>query len=319
MNQISFVVDKLALHYYQAELLLFSLENFAHHPKQAILVQCVHGVDAEFLNFLSQNSYNYRIIEPFLDGKYCNKIQQLEAFNNLAEGNVMLLDTDMFVLEPLNVPEVDLFCGKIVDASNPPLHVIQNIFNEANLKINKIVDTDWKLENSQTIDSNFNGGFYYIPNKHLKLISTTWKKWATWLFNRIDLFENHNQAIHVDQIAMAMTLCEKNISYKSINSNYNCPIHSSIKLNSFNKNIPISLLHYHREITPFGILNLQYSANKYIENIWLQRNIIPYCLKGVTQNITRGTPNQRLGMVVKILRSCFLKTLIIKIASATRN
>ncbi|MGH8497734.1 MAG: hypothetical protein ACRERV_02840, partial [Methylococcales bacterium] len=162
MNIVSFVVDGFASSYYQAELLLFSLKHFARHPENEIMVQCTNTVDERFLQFLKENKYNYKMIEPFLDRKYCNKIRQLEAFYNIEEGNLFLLDTDMFALEPLGVPNVDLFCAKIVDTEKPPLTAIKRIFQQAAVELPEIVKTDWCLDNALTIATNFNGGFYYI-------------------------------------------------------------------------------------------------------------------------------------------------------------
>ncbi|MDB5118020.1 MAG: hypothetical protein JWQ79_3512 [Mucilaginibacter sp.] len=75
---ISFIVDSVPAHYYQAELLLFSLKHFAHHPEENIIVQCTKGVDPKFLDYLNHNGYKYHTIQQYLYGKFCNKIQQLD-------------------------------------------------------------------------------------------------------------------------------------------------------------------------------------------------------------------------------------------------
>lgn len=267
MNKVSFVVDNLATHYYQAELLLFSLDHFGKQSKDNILVHCTTRVDTTFLNFLKINGYQYKIIEPFLDGKYCNKIQQLEAFNNSnEEGGVFLLDTDMFVLEPLNIPDQSSFCAKNVDGPNPPLETINAIFTKANIQCPPLVDTDWILDDSRTIATNFNGGFYYIPYKYVRTLLENWKKWATWLFQKPELFENPYQIMHTDQISMALATCDSQIPYLAIASNYNCPIHFVHPQRSFNSAIPVSNLHYHREISSFGTLKKDNASNDYIRN-----------------------------------------------------
>ncbi|MFZ2726686.1 MAG: hypothetical protein WAX77_10580 [Methylococcaceae bacterium] len=261
---ISFVVDGLALHYYQAELLLFSLNHFAKHPIENIIVHCTNRVDSRFINFLKKN--NYKIIEPFLDGKYCNKIKQLDTFNDIPDANILLLDTDTFVLKPLIIPNENLFHAKIVDAENPPLTVIKRIFQQAAIELPNIINTDWHLNNALTIATNFNGGFYYIPQKYSKVLNEAWKKWAAWLFAKPELFDNHHQIIHTDQVAMALALCESQIDYYNIASNYNCPIHNATVQNSFIKELPVILLHYHRELNTFGLLKKENASNASIKS-----------------------------------------------------
>ena len=252
---ISFVVDAIPKHYFQAGLLLLSLEYFAKHPKENILVQCVNRVDKKFIHFLEKNGYRYRLIEPYLDGKYCNKLQQLEAFIGKKCDGVFLLDTDMFVLEPLLSMKNHCFAAKIVDAPNPPLPVIRRIFNAANIVLPEIVDSDWKLDNNTTIATNFNGGLYFIPSQIIEDINKKWKKWASWLYSKPELFDNDQQRIHVDQVSMAISLADSHIEYSPLSANYNFPIHLQETLCSYSPQEPIIILHYHNLITRFGLLD----------------------------------------------------------------
>ena len=264
MNVISFLVDGLSEHYYKAELLLFSLDKFAKVSKDQIIVQCTNRVDGEFLSFLTHNNYRYCVVEPYLDKKYCNKITQLEILlGEDCEGGV-LLDVDMFVLAPLDVDDTKSVGGKIVDAPVPPLPILKKIFSEAGTYIPDLADPDWVLDNAKTIETNFNGGFYYIPRGQIAEIYRLWKKWAEWLFLKPDLFENQKQRNHIDQISMALSLAESGISYKQLTSNMNFPIHYDIPLRSFQPQKVISVLHYHSLITPFGLLDeTQISNNEY--------------------------------------------------------
>ncbi len=261
---ISFVVDALDLHYYQAELLLLSLEKFGKVAKNNILVQCLDRVDKVFLDFLTDNGYKYRTIEPYLDGKYCNKLQQLEAFKDIEADGIILLDADMFVLQPFDIPNSKLVYGKTVDGPNPPLSVLKNTFHEANIDLPNIVNSDWDMKNNLTIECNFNGGFYYVPKGCIAKLSTEWRKWATWLYERSNLFETKQQSIHTDQVSMAMALTSINIPYGVLSANVNCPIHNNRTLTSFQFEKEVVLLHYHREISSFGLLNTKYAANEKI-------------------------------------------------------
>jgi len=273
--QISFVVDDLALHYYQAELLLYSLEKFGKVKKENILVQCLNRVNDEFINFLKENNYIYHIIEPYLDGKYCNKLQQLEVFKNTSFLNisgVILLDTDMFVLEPFKMPNDNIFCAKVVDAPNPKLDTLKGIFTEAKLNFPKTINSDWNIEDNEVFASNFNGGFYYIPKKYISSVSREWRKWGSWLYDRSYLFATPQQAIHTDQVSMSMAIESLNLSYYNLGANYNCPIHVDKQLMSLDINIPIKLIHYHREISQFGLLKSDNISNLHINKSIIKAN-----------------------------------------------
>jgi len=256
MKMISFVVDKLPLHYYQAELLLYSLEKNSNYTKEQIIVQCLNRVDQYFLNFLKEHKFSYVLIEPYLDGKYCNKLQQLEYFEDKDVSGVILMDTDMFVIEDFASEfNNDTICAKIVDAPNPSLKTLQNIYKAAQLSLPHHTPSDWNIPNNLTFDNNFNGGFYYIPKKHISVMNVEWKKWAEWLYAKPSLFEIPAQFIHVDQISFSLALHANRLAYNKLEANYNFPIHSSREISSFKKELPLKILHYHREINDFGILN----------------------------------------------------------------
>lgn len=257
MTQVSFVVDGLARHYYQAELLLLSLTRFGQVPMQDILVQCTTRVDAVFLAFLQAQGYSYRIIEPFLDGRYCNKLRQLEAFVGADISGVVLLDADMFVLEPLRPTGQAVFCAKVVDHPNPPLTVLQRIFAAAQVPLPPLVSTDAGLPDSTTLAGNFNGGYYAIPPHLIRPLHEGWTTWGQWLFARPELFDNPQQAIHTDQVAMALALAAGGIDHLTIPSNTNCPVHLSEDLKSFVASQPVEILHYHAQLAESGLIEAQ--------------------------------------------------------------
>lgn len=259
----SFVVDALPLHYYQAEILLYSLQKNAQIKKDRIVIHCLNRVDDFFLDFLKENNYQINIIKPFLDGKYSNKLQQLSFFQSYEKNiaGVVLLDTDMFVLNKLNLSK-DIFSAKLVDGPNPSLKTLDKIYTESGLEQPVEVQCDWKLPNARTYSNNFNGGLYCIPKKYLQIIDRSWKKWAEWLYDRTYLFSTPSEKIHIDQISMGMALVENKIKYNVLKANDNLPIHSANQLTSFQRKEPINILHYHREINEFGYLNSEKTIDK---------------------------------------------------------
>jgi len=267
LNYLSFLVDDLSLHYYQAELLLFSLEKFTSFNKNNILIHCTSRVNEEFLLFLRENNYTYKIVEPYLDGKYCNKLQQLSSFKDLNDDDaVFLVDADTFFLNDPIINTPQKIGGKVVDAPNPSLKVLTKIFNEAKLTYPKIVPTDWVMEGAYTFECNFNGGFYYIPAQKVQKADELWKKWATWLYaRRNELFETKAQQIHVDQVSFAMMVKEANFEYEVLISNNNCPIHRKTKQRLFDTTKEVSMLHYHRSLNSFGLLNTHLAINPIVD------------------------------------------------------
>ena len=252
---ISFVVDKLPAHYYQAELLLHSLEQNTSYTKETIVVQCLSRVDKEFLDYLTVNNYTFNIIEPYLDGKYCNKLQQLEYFIDKGIDGVILMDTDMFAMGDLSDICGKEIIAKRVDAPNPSLVTLQNIYKQASLATPSVVKSDWDMPNNETLENNFNGGFYYVPQHLISTMSKEWKKWGEWLYAQPELFEHKSQFIHVDQISFSLAVHANKLAYKLLSANYNFPIHSSLKIDSFEDTKEIKIIHYHREINDFGLLN----------------------------------------------------------------
>jgi hypothetical protein len=272
---LSFVVDKNPDFYYMAELLLFSLKRFAHFKKENIQIQCTEEVDQFFIDFLVANNYSYNFIKPNLDKKYCNKIHQLDYFCSKVEEKiegVLFIDTDMFFIDTISIPDKDKFCAKIVDAPNPPLKILQNIFFTANIRIPEITSTDFVIENGHTFKSNFNGGFYYIPKKYLSDLRTTWQKWATWLFSNQYLIEDSRYLNHIDQISMALSVNELNINFQHIDTNLNYPIHCEPIQKKYLKKYPIKLIHYHWLINSFGLFPIKDGMNTQVRKALIKAN-----------------------------------------------
>jgi len=255
---ISFVVDVNFLHYYQAQLLLHSLTLNTNFSKENIIVQCIEGIHQEFIDYLEEEGFKYHYISPFLDKKYCNKLQQLEYFisNDLDVESVILMDADMYVLDNA-IYELDseYIIGKVVDAPNPPLDMIKGIFHKASMMLPNLVDSDWQIPNNQTIKGNFNGGFYYIPAKYINDFNRYWKKWATWLFERQNLFTDPRYIMHIDQLSFAMALQDSAIPCNLLETNYNFPLHSKHKSNYLDNKTLVHIVHYHRQIDDFGFID----------------------------------------------------------------
>ena len=251
---ISMVVDSLPEHYYKTELLLFTLGQFAQVPAANVLVQCVDRVDAAFVRFVQESGHRTRTIAPYLDGAYCNKLQQLEGLEDELElvDGLFLLDVDMVVLGRLEPPTMDAVGGKIVDGPNPPLPVLERIFAAAGVKPPDCIPCDWGT--GPTVATNWNGGFLYVPAQLAAVVSTQWRRWGQWLFERPDLFDHPRQRGHTDQIAMALTLAAGSMPRAPIPANLNFPTHANRMPGTFNPADPVRVLHYHQGLDAFGLI-----------------------------------------------------------------
>jgi len=308
---ISMMVDALPEHYYKTELLLFSLTQFGKVPNDSIIVQCVDRVSEQFRQFVQQKGYLYRSVQPYLDGAYCNKLQQLVEINHFIQPTtgILLLDVDMIVVDTIELPVYDKILGKIVDAPNPPISVLEKIFTTAGIDLPKKVPCDWQT--GDTFETNFNGGFIYVPSVFIADVSASWRYWAAWLFARPELFESPQQRIHIDQISLAMALSNGKYPYENIPANFNFPGHTQQIPYSFQQNDPLKVLHYHWEISDFGLIQnklgdfqpTKEAVNRFNEALTKQKSIQFFShFKRDKANVTAKVEkldNQKLSTALK--------------------
>ena len=268
------VVDRCPLHPYQAENLAFTLEEYAKVPRDRIIVQCTDRVAEPVRKELVGNGYTTTIVTPYLDGKYCNKIRQLDYFVNEARSDacgVFLLDLDLVVLSSLEVGERDRVWGKVVDDAVPPLPVLERIYAEGGIAPPPIVPSDWGT--GDTLATNLNGGVLYVPLRFLPRVRAAWRKWGEFLFGRPDLFDGTRQRDHIDQIAFGMALCSEGISYRHLCANWNFPVHFPPEYpQSFQPNAVVRVVHYHACIDSFGLIDPAFKGSAEIDEAVRQAN-----------------------------------------------
>ncbi len=220
----SCVVDAKPRFEWQAFILVQSLlRNVKCDPKD-IKVHCLPGVSKSFRKTINQLSIDIVDIQPFEGSLYCNKIQQ--CFSNVFDSyeRVILLDCDLFFF---SLPSLDvdlIFSAKIVDLPNPPIGILDDVFQSASIKQPGQVPVDCSLSDEETTyENNFNGGLYIIDRKYLQQIGIAWKKQASWLLEHLDLLKNYHY--HVDQIAMSLALSELGIKSQRLATQNNFPVH----------------------------------------------------------------------------------------------
>lgn len=255
----SMVVDSQPLHPYQVHILLFTLERFGAVPRERIIVQCTERVSTVVRQTLVQKGYTVTNVAPYLDETHCNKIAQLDYFMDAITSaeepdasGIFLLDLDLAVLSPLDVPDRKVVWGKIVDDANPPLPTLERIFSAAKVEPPGIVPCDW--ESGETFSSNFNGGFLYVPLPFVARLRTGWRRWAEFLFARAELFDEPAQRKHIDQISFALAVVSERIPHSRLTVNWNFPCHSNQLPRTYETPAAVYVLRYGDRLDPYGLV-----------------------------------------------------------------
>ena len=243
---VSMVVDWLDAHPYQAEVLLATLEGVAGIPRRRMVVQCTDRVPTQVVDEFRRRGHVVVVIEPYLDRTYCNKIAQLDHFltpEGFAAGSdgVLLLDLDIAVLAPLDVPDPDAVCGKVVDGPNPPLAAIEEVFRKAGVALPDVIPCDWR-ERGETIATNLNGGVLYIPRRQLAVVRERWRHWAEWMHADPDALPAARK--HIDQVSFALTLAQHDLPWRHLPTHWNFP-GGHDRTPSLDPAEPVRVLHYH--------------------------------------------------------------------------
>ena len=254
----SMVVDRVPLHPYQAGILLFTLEHFGCVPRESIVVQCTDRVSTEVRGTFEANGYAVSTVLPYLDGKYCNKIAQLDhllaSHTDGIEG-VFLLDLDLAVAGRLEITDPGVVWGKPVDADSPPLSALESVFAAAGVALPPTLACDWP-NRGESIATNFNGGFLYIPATGLAALRGAWRRWAEYLFSHPEIFDPPSARHHIDQISFAMALAAERTPYRHLTTNWNFPCHNAKAPppRRYDATEELRVVHYHDCLDEFGLV-----------------------------------------------------------------
>ncbi len=243
--KFSCVLDYNPLMAAQTYIWLANLLADKIEPKD-IYIHHINFVPAEFLEYLENTGVNLIKTTAFDPrNPYCNKLVQLQTFARQEDFDyVFLMDCDTALIDLEGLELKNEVYAKVVDFSNPPLDILENLFAKHQFKVQK-TGTSFEIHNYQVTDwNNCNGGLYIISKPFLKLLKPTWEKYAQWCIDNNELF-GENFAKHADQVsfALAMSGLEKRVSHLGIEWNY--PIH--VDKNMLPEVEP-HMIHFHKEI-----------------------------------------------------------------------
>ncbi|NUS59817.1 MAG: hypothetical protein HOQ01_02615 [Lysobacter sp.] len=160
---------------------------------------------------------------------HCNKLRQLDTDFGDAE-RVVLMDVDTVFAARLPIETVRApVAGKLVDAANPPLRVLQRVFGAAGVPLPQVCttalrDADNGMARFDTLAGHFDGGVYIVDARALReSLGPRWTYWARWLLDRAGILERWR--VHVDQVAFCLALAETGLHADIVPGAWNVPTH----------------------------------------------------------------------------------------------
>ena len=242
----SFIIDTAQIFAYQGYALAMSIIEYCNADPCDIYIHIPNSLNENTKNIFKNIGINILYFEPFGDRKYCNKLVQIPALENMKFDILILLDTDTIFVDDISRElSAGLISGKIIDAYNPSLECLGAIFEEANIETPPIVPVDTGI--GQTFTGNFNGGCYVIPKKFASMLGSEWQKWALFLLSNNQHLVREGKAAHVDQVSFAMACASLNLPTQCLPTNLNYFTHFEAQKHYFDPLSPIRMLHYHND------------------------------------------------------------------------
>ena len=271
--QYSLVVDWLPMHPYQAEILLFTLEEFGRVPRDRIVVQCSARVTEEVRLEFERSGYRTSIFASCPDGMYSNEVARLDSLlehSDPSANGFFLLNPGLTVLAPLEVSDPSIVWGKVADVPGPSLESLKRLFSEADLDLPNVVPCDLQ-EMGDTIATNMDGGFLYIPLPLASRLRLAWRRWAEFLLSRSDSCDDPSIQAHIGRISFAMALASERIPFSHLTANWNFPSHADRTPRTFRPEEYLRVLRYRENLDAFGLIASAYldaaAVNAAVERI----------------------------------------------------
>ncbi|HEY9509515.1 MAG TPA: hypothetical protein VIV82_06595 [Verrucomicrobiae bacterium] len=199
------------------------------------------------------NSYGVRTVplQPILDGRYCNKIAQLDALCGMAADSFVLCDTDLAFVEAITpMVKPGVLSAKPVDGNNPPLQILNQFAAATGIEVPKeLARTSWA--SGWTWPSNCNGGLYIIPASMLAALKPLWFHYASRALASGETLGMW--ARQADQIGFALAVVAMGQSVEPLPIDYNFPTHRQDAFDRMCFNSP-KILHYHGKQRKNGLL-----------------------------------------------------------------
>ena len=252
----SFVVDQDPSFAYQGWHLGRSLVEHCGGNASLVHVQCTPEVSERTRSFFRESGYHVHQIARFGDGRYCNKLNQLENLRNIDFDRVVLLDTDMIAVSDFRPFLSDnAIGGVIVGHARPPLATLQEIAAASGL-LNLPPVCPTAVGGEETYLANCNGGFYSVPKAYCDVLSREWRRRGLWLLDNIEPLSRIGRQNHVDQVSFWLAIQHEGLPFAVAPSNVNYHIHIDGEHFYLDETRDIALLHYHSQLNVLGLLEI---------------------------------------------------------------
>ena len=245
-----------------------------------LVVHAVEGSESHVLEFLRSRRVSIVDVERFDErSPHCNKISgAVSLARRGVDGLAVLTDTDVAVVQDprhiaLGANEVGL---RRVGAGNPPLHILETLFEAAGVELPPPVPIEFAPRTGQfTLSGHGNGGLYVVPGPLLPALAAAWERWARWILDHLHLLETWST--FVDQAAMTLALADGGCSPCNLGLEWNFPTNNPRRIPA-RPPVPAAL-HYKGNVTADGPLGPSGSAvvdrriaiaNEAITRVWAE-------------------------------------------------
>jgi hypothetical protein len=210
------------------------------------------GAQTALEAYLQSRGIAYRYIEPFGDGRFCNKLEQLCTPALLEREFAVLSDLDQAFLTDLR-PWIGrgTICAKEVDYANPRVEALEALYRHAGFT--RFPDRKrCTFDADETFVTNCNGGIYIFRTAVFERLLPRWRHWVHWVLRQHDILGE--KILHVSQISLSLALWELGEPVVPLPRIANFPTHVPPELYDRHSDVPL-VLHYHDRIEPDGRLS----------------------------------------------------------------
>jgi hypothetical protein len=238
---------------YQFWVWLTMLLDEAGVPPSDVFVHIVPRPDPEpaVEAYLRARGVAFRYVEPVGNGRFSNRIAQLESVFLREREYAVLCDLDLAIMAPLD-PWIGLggICAKEVDYANPPVELLEALYRRAGF--DRFPERKrCSFEDAETYVTNCNGGVWILRTALFDALLARWKHWLQWVTEHEDLLGRY--MLHMTQISFSLAVWELGETVVPLPRIANFPTHIERERYDPHNDVPI-VLHYHDRFTADGAI-----------------------------------------------------------------
>ena len=199
--------------------------------------------------YLHARGVAFRYVEPVGNGRFSNRIAQLETAFLRERDYAVLCDTDLAILTGLD-PWIGLgaICAKEVDYPNPTIDRLEALYRRAGFD-GFPERKRCSFQDDETFVNNCNGGVWIVRTALFDALLPCWKRWLAWVAQQEDVLDRY--IVHQTQISFSLAVWELGEEIVPLPKAANFPLHVEPERYDPHNDVPL-VLHYHDRIDPDG-------------------------------------------------------------------